>query len=104
MAKLLDHEAEFVDRAKARLQAENPDLGSSNFVAFVVWLPDSDEFLNKHQKNNDSTVYKWVRGIPDLARRYSRLKKAQAVASEKDGAVVAILLETDKKYVVSQLE
>lgn len=50
MAKLLEHEASHVDTAKAALKAKPPGSESPSYVAFVVWLHDSDEFLHKHGK------------------------------------------------------
>ncbi|WP_193061050.1 hypothetical protein [Halomonas sp. 3A7M] len=104
MAKLLEHEAVKVEAAQAALQAKLPGIDSPSYVAFVVWLPASDEFLHKHDKNNDATVYQWVKGIPAAAKWFPRLKRAKAIAAEKEGAVVAVLLETEKQYMAMELE
>lgn len=104
MAKLLEHEALYVDAAKASLQAKLQGSESPTYVAFVVWLPTSDEFLHKHEKNNDATAYQWVKGVPAAAKFFSRLKRAQAIADEKEGAGVVILLETEKQYMAIEIE
>ncbi|WP_075881818.1 hypothetical protein [Vreelandella massiliensis] len=104
MAKLLDHEAPFVEAAKEQLKAERPHISNPVFIAFVVWLPDSDEFLNTYHKNSDATAYQWAKGVPGMARRFSRLKKAQSIVDEKEQAVVAVLLETAKQYAVVPIE
>lgn len=103
MAKLLEHEALHVEVTKSALQARQPEIINPSYVAFVVWLPASDEFLQKHDKSNDATVFQWVKGIPAAAKRFSRLKKAKVTAEEKEGAVVAILLEAEKQYMAMEL-
>ncbi|WP_346798081.1 hypothetical protein R5M92_04185 [Halomonas sp. Bachu 37] len=104
MAKLLEQEQGYVDAARGALLEQLPHVGTLAYVAFVVWLPDSDEFLCQIQSGKDATAYKWVMGRPELARRFPRLKRARAIADEKEGATVAILFETDRQFMVSAIE
>lgn len=58
------------------------------------------EFLHKHQKAKGVTLYKWAKSLPELAHPFARLKKAEAIAAEKEGAEIVILFETQRQYVL----
>lgn len=100
MAKLLENEEAVVGKARAEMQEAIGTGEPLSFVAFVVTLPESDEFLHKHQQAKGVILYEWAQSLPELAHRFSRLKKAEAIAAEKEGAEVGILFETQKQYVL----
>lgn len=100
MAKLLENEEILVGKARVEMQEAMGTGKPPAFVAFVVTLPERDEFLHKHQKAKGVTLYKWAQSLPELAHPFTRLKKAEAIAAEKKGAKVGILFETQRQYVL----
>lgn len=100
MAKLLENEEVLVGKARAEMQEAMGTGEPLSFVAFVVTLPESDEFLHKHQKAKGVTLYEWAKSLPELAHPFARLKKAEAIAAEKESAEVGILFETQRQYVL----
>jgi hypothetical protein len=97
VAKLLESERELVDSAREQVR-EMLGADTASFVAFVVTLPGSDEFLHKHRSAGGVSVYEWAKSRPEMAHRFSRLKKAEAIVAEKGEARVAVLFETATQY------
>nr|WP_289073826.1 hypothetical protein [uncultured Halomonas sp.] len=104
MAKLLEYEERLVGAACIELERNMPKGASPEYVAFVVWLPETDEFLNDYRQDLDAFVFQWAKGLPELAKRFTRLKRAESIACQKDGAKVVALFETNRKYAVIELD
>ncbi|OJA04982.1 hypothetical protein [Halomonas sp. QHL1] len=100
MAKLLENEEVLVGKARVEMQEAMGTGEPLSFVAFVVTLPGSDEFLHKHQKAKGVTLYEWAKSRPELAHPFARLKKAEAIAAEKESAEVGILFEMQRQYLL----
>lgn len=93
MAKVIEYEKKHVDEAQVELDARFPKE-ELKFVAFVIKIPESDEFLINRINNKDFSQYQWGKGLPMKAQRFTRLKVAQKIAKEiGKGATAEILFE-----------
>ena len=101
MPKLLEYESTVVERAKLGVP---PSVREVTFVAFVVRLSGSDEFLHRYLLHNNVSTWIWTKSRPAMASRFPRLKRANQVAAEKEGAEVAVLFETPRQFLVLPIE
>jgi len=74
---------------------------NTKFEGYVVHLPETDEFLAKHNSDSDGDLWGWT-PIPDYAIKYKKLKDAQSVidAYDKTKAVIGRLLDVGPQHIV----
>lgn len=104
MAKLVGNEPGIVEAARIKIPNSVAPQDAIAFLAFVVWIPDSDEFLQTYHTEGDVWTWQWIKGMPILAFRFPRLKRAQRVAWEKPQSVVAVLFDTPRQFTVVPID
>ena len=99
MAKIIDSERPFIEEAQ---QSMHP---SFEYVAFVVCIPESDEFLVQEERVSKGVErLLFGRGVPGKAKRFVRMKKAMKVAEEKAERRVAMLFENDNQFQIKVIQ
>lgn len=103
--KILNTEMPYIESALGDLQSQSEEpISLDSFTGFAVLLPASDEFLGGYDKKADATAYKWVTGSPGQAIRFPRLKRALAVAAQKEGAATIMIFESNNRYYVMEVQ
>lgn len=95
MALIIESEKRFVDFA-IRKGNENNNVSDVKFLAFLVKKPDSNEYLYRHKMG--TPLFEWCK-VPNQAKRFTRLKKAQELCQDVgDDVQPAMLLESQERY------
>jgi len=77
---------------------------SAIMCGFVVHLPDRDEFLKSNTENDEMDLRTWSR-TPENAIRYPNSQSAYDFVRgyDKNEAIVCILFELKKQYLICNL-
>lgn len=75
----------------------------AEFIGYVIWLEDSDEFLVKYTTENHQIGCIWTK-VPDVAKKYKTFKKAKKILNEieKDEADIGWMFDLGDSYFVSK--
>ena len=96
--------AEAHERMTLEVERARKDMGydeSAKFCGFVIYVPETDDYLGKVKQTKDATLWGYVRS-PENALKYEDPLRAHIVASElAKRAVVGVMFDLGSQFGVA---